>query len=174
MTLVEEDQHQKPGTSNRSRSVENLQHALAMEMTAVHQYLLHAHVLEDWGLDVLAERMREEMHEELGHASRFIDRILYLDGNPEVEASKPAKRAPALDALFKADLKEEKGAIRFYSEAALAADEDRDIGTRVLFEEILLDEEGHKDWLARQLDLLDRMGEPTYMAQRMSDVARSD
>jgi bacterioferritin len=174
MTLVEEDPRQETEITNRARSVENLQQALAMEMTAVHQYLLHAHVLDDWGLDVLADRMREEMHEELGHASRFIDRILFLNGNPEIEASKPANRARALDALFKADLEEEKGAIRFYSEAALAADEDRDVGTRVLFEEILLDEEGHKDWLARQLDLLDRMGEPAYMAQRMSDAARTD
>ena len=68
--------------TDHTRSLENLQKALAMEMTAVHQYLLHAHVLDDWGLDVLASRMREEMTEELDHASRFIDRILYLGGDP--------------------------------------------------------------------------------------------
>lgn len=159
--------------SNVSRSLENLQKALSMEMTAVNQYLLHAHVLEDWGLDVLSDRMREEMTEELGHAGRFIDRILYLGGDPEIVASKTPKRAKALDDLFSADLKEEKGALSFYSEAALAADEDRDIGTRILFERIILDEEGHADWLDRQLNLLKRMGEPTYMAQNMSDTAKN-
>lgn len=159
--------------TDRSRSVENLQKALSMEMTAIHQYLLHAHVLEDWGLDVLAGKMRGEMTEELGHASRFIDRILYLDGDPEIVASKTPTRSESLDDLFAADLEEEKGAIEFYSEAAKAADEDRDIGTRVLFEEILLDEEGHKDWLSQQLSLLKRMGEPTFMVQNMSDVAKS-
>ncbi len=159
--------------TTQSRSLENLQTALAMEMTAIHQYLLHAHVLDDWGLDVLAAKMREEMSEELGHAGRFIDRILFLEGNPEIVAGKSPRRAETLDAMFAADLEEEKGAITFYSDAALAADKDRDVGTRVLFEEILLDEEGHKDWLKRQLNLLGRMGEPTFMAQNMTDAVES-
>lgn len=159
--------------TNASRSIDNLQTALGMEMTAIHQYLLHAHVLADMGLDVLAERMRREMDEEMGHAGRFIDRILFLGGEPEIVAAKAPRRSPALRDMFSADLEEEKGAIAFYSDAAQAASEDRDIGTRMLFEQIVLDEEGHKDWLARQLDLLERMGEATYMVQYMSDVARS-
>ncbi|SDC02391.1 bacterioferritin [Ruegeria marina] len=159
--------------TEQSRSLESLQKALAMEMTAVHQYLLHAHVLDDWGLDVLAAKMREEMTEELGHASRFIDRILFLGGEPKVKAGKAPDYATGLEGLFSADLDEEKGAIAFYSDAARAADEDRDLGTRILFEEIVLDEEGHKDWLTRQLSLLERLGEPTYTAQNMSDVAES-
>lgn len=157
--------------ANQSRSVQNLQKALAMEMTAVQQYLLHAHVLDDWGLDVLAAKMRAEMTEELGHASRFIDRILFLDGDPVVEAARTPQAAAALRDLFAADLDEEKGAIAFYAEAAKAAEEDRDIGTRVLFERIVLDEEGHQDWLRRQISLLERLGEATYTAQNMSDVA---
>ena len=160
--------------TDHTRSLDNLQKALGMEMTAVQQYLLHAHVLDDWGLDVLATRMREEMAEELDHASRFIDRILYLGGDPKVGAAKTPGAASALEDLFSADLDEEKNAITFYSEAARAADEDRDVGTRILFEEIVLDEEGHKDWLSRQLRLLKRMGEPTYTAQNMSDIAESD
>lgn len=159
---------------NNSRSLANLQKALSMEMTAIHQYLLHAHVLEDWGIDVLATKMRQEMTDELNHAGRFIDRILYLDGTPEITAAKPPIRAEALTALFAADLEEETQAIAFYAEAAMDADEDRDVGTRILFEDILLEEEGHKDWLAQQLGLLDRMGEPTYMVQNMSDVAITD
>jgi bacterioferritin len=160
--------------SNQSRSLKNLQTALAMEMTAVNQYLLHAHVLEDWGLDALAEKMRAEMTEELGHAGRFIDRILYLGGDPEIVASKTPKRAKSLEDLFEADLKEEKGALEFYSEAAVAASDDRDIGTRILFEGIILDEEGHADWLSRQLALLERMGEPAYMARHMGDATKDE
>ena len=69
---------------NSVQSIENLQKALAMELTAIQQYLLHAHVLDDWGLDVLADQMRTEMTEELGHAGRFIERILFLGGDPVV------------------------------------------------------------------------------------------
>lgn len=174
MALIEPNASPDANDDAPSRSLENLQKALAMEMTAVHQYLLHAHVLNDWGLDLLAARMREEMTEELGHASRFIDRILFLDGAPNVVAEKPPKRATSLDALFASDLDEEENALAFYAEAALAADHDRDVGTRVLFEEIILDEEGHKDWLSQQLDLLDRMGEPTFMLRNMSDASGSN
>ena len=91
----------------------------------------------------------------------------------KIAASKTPKRSDSLEELFSADLEEEKGAIGFYCEAAQAADEDRDIGTRVLFEEILMDEEGHQDWLSQQLNLLKRMGEPTYMLQNMGDGAES-
>ena len=73
--------------TDRSTSIENLQTALSMELTAVHQYLLHAHTLEDWGIDKLAARMREEMQEELGHAGAFIDRIMFLGGVPKLEAA---------------------------------------------------------------------------------------
>jgi len=93
--------------TNKERSLKNLQKALSMELTAVHQYLLHAHVLDDWGLDKLGAKMREEMQEELGHASVFIERILYLQGEPVVSEQKAPKRAESLEALFTSDLKEE-------------------------------------------------------------------
>jgi bacterioferritin len=155
-------------SKERKNSIENLQKALSMELTAVHQYLLHAHVLEDWGLDLLAGRMREEMQEELGHAGRFIDRILFLGGDPDLSAAKSPKRADSLEALFTSDKTEEKGAIEFYSKAAKAALEANDIGTRALFEAVVLDEEGHWEWLDLQLDLLERMGEPAFIAKYMS------
>jgi bacterioferritin len=154
---------------NRPQSIENMQKALGMEMAAVSQYMLHAHVLDDWGLDVLAARMREEMSEEIGHADQFINRILFLGGDPVIEAAKTPKRSMSLEGMFTADLVEEKNAIDFYTEAVRKATEQQDIGTRMLFETIVLDEEGHMDWLSRQLGLLKRLGEPTYMAQSMSD-----
>lgn len=154
--------------SKNTKAIENLQKALSMELTAVHQYLMHAHVLDDWGLDRLAAKMREEMQEELGHAGAFIDRIMFLKGEPRIEASKTPRRATSLEEMFKADLAEEQGAIAFYTEAAEAATKESDIGTRTLFEQTLLDEEGHSAWLELQLDLLERMGQGAYMGKHMT------
>jgi bacterioferritin len=154
--------------SKNTKSIANLQKALAMELTAIHQYLLHAHTLDAWGLDKMATKMREELQEELGHAGAFIERIMFLGGDPRVEAAKTPKRAASLKAMFESDLAEEKGAVAFYTEAAEAASKDSDIGTRTLFERILLDEEGHIGWLELQLDLLERMGEPAYTARHMT------
>lgn len=151
-----------------TKSIENLQKAVAMELSAIHQYQLHAHVLDNRGLDRLAAKMREEMQEELGHADTFIDRILFLKGEPELVPEKPPRRAESLKAMFEADLSDEKAAIDFYSEAAAIATAENDVGTRAIFERITLDEEGHMAWLELQLDLLERMGEPTYIAKHMS------
>jgi bacterioferritin len=150
---------------SNDQTIENLNKALQMEMSAAHQYQLHAHVLEDWGLSKLARQMREEMQEELGHSDRFIGRIMFLKGNPEIAFDKPPHRAANLVAMFKADLADEEQAIAFYTKAAKAAYEVGDIGSRTLFEAIVLDEEGHKAWLELQLDLIDRIGEQAYSAK---------
>jgi bacterioferritin len=150
------------------KSTENLQQALSMELGAVQQYMLHAHVLEDWGLDLLATKLHAEMHEELGHAQEYIRRIMFLKGDPTLKAAKSPQRAQTLGDMFKADLADEEDAIRFYTQAARQAYESGDVGTRLLFERIVLDEEGHKNWLETQLDLLQRMGEPTYVAKHTS------
>jgi bacterioferritin len=144
-------------------SIASLQQALSMELSAVQQYLLHAHVLDDWGLDKLAAKMREEMHEELGHAGQFIERILYLGGTPEVVPAKKPVKAESLKAMFETDRADEEEAIEVYSKAAKEAGEANDIGSRVLFETIALDEEGHWGWLDQQLSLLERMGEPAFI-----------
>ncbi|MGD9863118.1 MAG: bacterioferritin [Pseudodonghicola sp.] len=160
--------------TNTNASLENLQTALSMELSAATQYLLHAHVLDDWGLDKLAAKMREEMQEELGHAGRFVDRILFLDGDPVMTPQKTPIRARSLQEMFETDKADEKEAIETYTRAARAAFEADDIGTRALFEEIVLDEEGHWAWLDLQLDLLQRMGEPAFTSKYMSiDVGES-
>lgn len=146
-------------------TLKNLNKALHMELSAAHQYQLHAHVLQDWGLDKLAEQMRGEMDEEIGHSDRFIERILFLKGDPKLEFQKPPHRARKLVDMFKADLADEEEAIAFYTKAAQQAGEVGDIGSRRLFEEIALDEEGHKAWLELQLDLIKRLGEPVYSAR---------
>lgn len=146
----------------------NLNKALQMEMSAAHQYQLHAHVLEDWGLDRLAQQMRGEMQEELAHSDRFLARIMFLKGEPEIAFAAAPKRAKTLVDMFAADLGDEEEAIAFYTQAARAAYEVGDIGSRALFEEIVLEEEGHKAWLELQLDLIERIGEQAYAAKYVS------
>ncbi len=151
-----------------SKVLEHLQQALSMELAAIHQYMLHAHVLEDWSIAGLAAQMREEMSEEQGHADEFTRRIMFLEGDPVIKAAKTPARASSLGELFLADLRDEQQAISFYSAAAKNASEVGDIGSRVLFERIALDEEGHMTWLKAQLDLLKRMGEPAYIAHHLT------
>ncbi|WP_047812725.1 bacterioferritin [Rhodopirellula islandica] len=152
---------------SKTQTIENLQKALGMELTATHQYQLHACVLDDWGMGLLASKMREELQEELGHSEDFLNRILFLNGSPNVAMQKTPVQAKSLKEMFESDLADEKEAIEFYTTASIQASEDRDIGTRQLFERIAVDEEGHAGWLELQLDLLERMGEPSYIAKHM-------
>ncbi|MEP4031798.1 bacterioferritin [Roseibium polysiphoniae] len=154
--------------TNKSKTLENLQTALAMELSAAHQYQLHAHVLDDWGMDKLANQMREEMQEELGHSNEYIERIMFLKGSPELKMAKAPQRAQTLKDMFEADLADEREAIEFYTKASQDAAAAGDIGSRVLFEKIALDEEGHMSWLELQLDLLDRIGEKTYISKHIT------
>ncbi|MBK0328074.1 bacterioferritin [Rhodobacteraceae bacterium F11138] len=153
---------------SNNTTVQNLNKALQMEMSAAHQYQLHAHVLEDWGLNLLADKMRAEQTEETGHSDLFIERILFLKGTPEIAFAKPPKRAETLTDMFKADLVDEEEAIEFYLRAARQAYEANDVGSRMLFEKIAMDEEGHKAWLELQLDLIERIGERAYSAKMVS------
>lgn len=153
---------------SNEKTIEFLNRAVKMEMTAAHQYQLHSHMLDDWGLDKLATQMRGEMQEELDHSDMFIERILFLKATPEIGFDKPPQMAKSLPDMFRADLADEEEAIAFYTKAAQHATELGDIGSRTLFEEIVLEEEGHKAWLELQLDLIERLGEKTYSAKFMS------
>ena len=159
---------------NNKATMENLQQGLHMELTAAHQYQLHAHVLDDWGLDRLADQMRVEMQEELTHADDFIARILFFQGKADMDFYKKPAQADTLVAMFKADLADEEEAIEFYTKAAQHAMEVGDIGTRTLFEKIVLDEEGHKSWLELQLSLIERIGEKAFSAKYVSAIGSSE
>jgi bacterioferritin len=153
---------------SNSETVKNLNKAIQMEMSAAHQYQLHAHVLDDWGLDLLAAKMREEHAEEIGHSDLFIARVLFLKGTPEIAFANAPRRAETLKDMFRADLADEEEAIAFYTLAARQAYEANDVGSRMLFEQIALDEEGHKAWLELQIDLIERIGEQAYSAKLVS------
>ena len=153
---------------DRSEVLGSLQTALSMELTAAHQYQLHASVLANWGMDRLATKMRQEMQEELAHSDAYIDRIMFLKGEPNLVLEKAPVFAKTLVEMFNLDLTDETQAIAFYTSAARQAAEVGDIGSRTLFERIVLDEEGHMAWLELQLELIGRMGEPAYIAKHIS------
>lgn len=152
---------------SKERSIKNLQTALSMELTAAHQYQLHAGVLDDWGMTLLADQMREEMQEELGHSQEFMSRIMFLKGAPAMKMAKEPLRASSLKEMFQSDLADEQEAINFYTQSSLQAVEDGDLGSRAIFERIALDEEHHMSWLELQLDLLQRMGEAAYISKHI-------
>ncbi len=153
---------------SREDTLRNFQTALSMELTASHQYQLHASVLTDWGMDQLAIKMREEMQEELGHSDDFIARIMFLKGKPSLVLAKTPELVGSLIQMFETDLADEKEAIAFYTSAARQAADAGDIGSRALFERIVMDEEGHMAWLELQVDLIKRMGEPAYISKHIS------
>lgn len=152
---------------SNAKTIENLNKAVMMELSATHQYQMHAHVLNDWGLVGLADKMREEQAEELGHSDLFIERILSLKGEPKIALQKEPVRVRSLKEMFETDLADEEEAFAFYNRAAREAAEENDIGTRKLFEQIALDEEGHKAWLELQLDLLERLGEALFSSRHL-------
>ena len=157
--------------TDNSKTLENLQAAVSMELAAVSQYLLHILTTEDWGLDKLAEKMRAEMLEELGHAEEYARRMIFLGGTPEMKSAKTPTPAQSLQEMFEADLADEKDAIAFYSQAAREAGEANDIGSRALFERTAMDEEGHMSWLDLQVSLLRSMGEPAFIAMQIGQPA---
>lgn len=155
-------------------TLKNLTTGLQMELTAAHQYQLHAAVLADWGIDKLAEKMREEFDEETGHQERFLERILFLGGEPELAFHSTPRRAKSLRDMFEADMRDEAEALKFYTAAAKAAYEADDLGSYELFKQIAIEEEGHKDWLQTQLDLIERIGEQNYTDKHISAGTASD
>lgn len=153
---------------NNDTTLKNLNTALQMELTAAHQYQLHAHVLDDWGLDKLAEKMREEFAEETEHSNLFLERMFELGGAPEMAFASTPKIAGTLKDMFSMDLVDEQAATDFYTKAAKSAYEAGDLKSKRLFETIAIDEVGHQSWLELQLSLLERIGAQNYASKYVS------
>jgi bacterioferritin len=148
--------------------LQHLQKALSMELTAVNQYFLHAHTLDDWGYPKLAASMREEMGEEQGHASRLIDRMLFLEGTPDVQNLDKINYPKSVRDMFQTDLDDEYEARTYYTKAAIDCRDAGDLGTHEIFISLLQDEEGHIDHLEKQLRLIEQLTEPLYLQMHAS------
>jgi bacterioferritin len=142
--------------------IELLNDVLTAELTAINQYFIHYKMQENWGYKRLADKGKEESFGEMKHAEELIERILYLEGVPNMQRLGPVKVGETVPEQLKAELETEKEAI-----ARLAAGIEQcrrtDEGTRLLLEEILDDEEDHADWLETQLSIIADIGDNLYL-----------
>jgi bacterioferritin len=142
--------------------IEYLNRGLRSELTAVSQYWLHYRLQEDWGYGRLAKKSREESIEEMHHADKFIERIIFLDGHPNLQTLDPLRIGQTVRETLECDLAAEHDARALYKEGREHCENVGDYVSKMLFEELLEDEEGHIDFLETQLELLARIGEERY------------
>lgn len=145
-----------------ARIIERLNEALFLELGAVNQYWLHYRLLEDWGFQKLAKKEREESIEEMHHADKIIERIIFLEGHPNLQKVGPLRIGQNVREVLEADLAGEHDARASYKKSREICQELGDYVTMNLFEELLRDEEGHIDFLETQLDLFNKLGEAMY------------
>jgi bacterioferritin len=147
--------------------IDYLQAVLTAELTAINQYFLHAEMMENWGYHRLAAKTRKESIEEMTHAERVLERMLYLDGSPSMSELYPLRIGQNVREQIENDLQVEYDAVPRLNKAVNAAVEAGDNGSRELFESILKDEEEHVDYLEAQLHLIREMGYENYLAQHI-------
>ncbi|KUJ77544.1 bacterioferritin [Ruegeria profundi] len=142
--------------------IDYLNKSLRHELTAVSQYWLHYRLQEDWGLGHMAQKSREESIEEMGHADKLIERIIFLEGHPNLQKLDPLRIGQTPKETLECDLAAEHDARTLYVEAREYCREAGDYVSMSLFEDLISDEEGHIDFLETQLDLYERIGEANY------------
>ena len=145
--------------------LELLNEVLTAELTAVNQYFLDAKMFGNWGYEELAEHFRSESIGEMRDAEKLIDRILYLDGHPNVQRLGVIRTGEGSSEKLRLSLDLEREAIERLNGGIALCVELGDNGSRALLEEILQGEEGHADWLETQLHLVGELGEVRYLAE---------
>ncbi len=137
--------------------------ALKSELTAINQYFLHSRMLKDWGISVLADKMYAESIEEMQHADALIERILFLEGLPNLQDLGKLRIGETVEEILASDLASEMEAQEMYRNSVTAADAANDYVSRDLFNKHLTDEEEHIDWLETQQELIAQMGLQNYI-----------
>ena len=144
-----------------------LNKALYNELTAINQYFLHAKMLKNWGLKELAEHEHHESIDEMKHADRLSERILFLDGLPNFQALGKLRIGESPVEILRCDLSLEMDGLQVLRDAVVHCEGVNDFTSRKLFADILDSEEEHIDWIETQLSLIERIGEPNYLAQQL-------
>lgn len=150
--------------------IDYLNEALRHELTAVNQYWLHFRLLENWGVKQLAKKWRAESIEEMRHADRFIERILFLEGFPNMQTLGALRIGKNVPEVISRDLEAELAARALYVEAASFCASARDYVSRDLFESLLHDEEGHIDFLETQVEVIGKLGPERYMQRYLGEM----
>ncbi|MBL4686360.1 MAG: bacterioferritin [Nannocystaceae bacterium] len=149
--------------------IECLNDVLTAELTAINQYFIHAKMLHNWGFHRLGKHVFAESVDEMKHADQLIERILFLEGVPNVQRYNKVNAGETVPEQFAVDLQLEYDAIeRLRGYVALCRDE-RDEASRDMLEHILTSEEEHADWLETQIGLIKQLGESSYLAEQMHE-----
>lgn len=151
-----------------AKIIEQLNKLIAGELTAIDQYFIHSRMYENWGLKKLYERIEHERTEEVGHAAMLIQRVLFLEGTPNVAARDPLKIGKDVPGMLKNDLDLELSVIGALKGAIAACESAHDYQTREILEKLLEDtEEDHAHWLEQQLWLIEKTGLQNYLQSQM-------
>lgn len=154
-----------------AKVIDYLNRGLRSELTAVSQYWLHFRLLEDWGYLELAKYWRKESIEEMQHADKFIARIIFLEGFPNLQVLDPLRIGQNVKEILECDLAGEVDARTLYLEAAKYCESVNDRVSKNLFEELATDEEGHIDFLETQLSLVEQIGIQLYAQKHMGKLS---
>jgi len=146
-----------------------LNDVLTAELTAINQYFIHARMCENWGYKRLWKKLREESIGEMRHADRLIERVLYLDGVPNVQRLGKVNVGQTVKEQLTLDLEVERNAVALLNRGIELARSVGDNGSRELLEKILVAEEEHVDWIESQLTLIQQVGEENYLAQQIKE-----
>ena len=154
--------------------IDYLNQALRHELTAVSQFWLHYRLLDDWGFQKMGDKWKKESIEEMVHADDLIERIIFLEGHPNLQHLNPLRIGESVREVLEADLKIEYEARALYKEARDVCREVGDYVTMSLFEKLMSDEEGHIDFIETQVDLHARIGEQNFGALNAQPVDQID
>jgi bacterioferritin len=144
-----------------------LNDVLAGELVAINQYFMHAKMCQNWGYDRIADKVRSESIDEMKHAEALMDRILYLDGLPNLQQLGMLQIGETVPEQLTSDLGLEKLAIKRLNDGIARCRDLGDNASEELLRNILVEEEAHADWIETQLELIAKLGEALYLSQQM-------